>query len=99
MFFHVFLLILIDYLLCHIQISRSQVFNRLWAYIQRNKLSNTADRHINCDDALKRVFNVNQINMLTMGVSLPFVSLLGSPFVPQLFSVNLFSLSSVILTL
>jgi len=47
--------------------SRPQVVKRIWAYIKANGLQKPEDkRQIICDDALKRVFNVNSVNMFTM---------------------------------
>lgn len=42
---------------------------KLWQYIKANGLQKPDDkRQIICDDALKRVFNVNSVNMFTMNV-------------------------------
>ncbi|KNZ53522.1 uncharacterized protein VP01_3214g2 [Puccinia sorghi] len=47
--------------------SRPQVVKKLWQYIKANGLQKPDDkRQIICDDALKRVFNVNSVNMFTM---------------------------------
>ncbi|OAV87882.1 hypothetical protein PTTG_06772 [Puccinia triticina 1-1 BBBD Race 1] len=47
--------------------SRPQVVKKIWEYIKAKELQNPKDRRqILCDDALKKVFNTNSVNMFTM---------------------------------
>ena len=46
------------------KLSRPQVVKQLWVYIKANELQNPSNkREIVCDDALRRVFNTDKIDM------------------------------------
>ena len=48
-------------------IPRTQVVKKLWDYIKKNKLQDSANRrNINADDKLKAVFGKNQVSMFEM---------------------------------
>ncbi|TRM69129.1 SWIB/MDM2 domain-containing protein [Schizophyllum amplum] len=53
------------------KLSRPQVVKQLWVYIKANDLQNPANkREIMCDDALRRVFNTDKIDMFKMNKEL-----------------------------
>ena len=46
---------------------RSEVVKKLWEYIRKNKLQDSANkRNINADDNLKKIFGKGQVNMFEM---------------------------------
>ncbi|KAL1668959.1 hypothetical protein GGF50DRAFT_123527 [Schizophyllum commune] len=53
------------------KLSRPQVVKQLWVYIKANELQNPSNkREIVCDDALRRVFNTDKIDMFKMNKEL-----------------------------
>ncbi|KAL1741344.1 SWIB/MDM2 domain-containing protein [Schizophyllum fasciatum] len=53
------------------KLSRPQVVKQLWVYIKANELQNPNNkREIVCDDALRRVFNTDKIDMFKMNKEL-----------------------------
>ncbi|KAG8098291.1 hypothetical protein GUJ93_ZPchr0013g35047 [Zizania palustris] len=53
------------------ELARTEVVKKLWAYIRENNLQDPSNkRKILCDDTLKKIFNVNSIDMFQMNKSL-----------------------------
>ncbi|KAL5217075.1 hypothetical protein ABZP36_017759 [Zizania latifolia] len=53
------------------ELARTEVVKKLWAYIRENNLQDPNNkRKILCDERLKKIFNVNSIDMFQMNKSL-----------------------------
>lgn len=53
------------------ELARTEVVKKLWAYIRENNLQDPSNRKkILCDEALKKIFNVNSIDMFQMNKAL-----------------------------
>uniref|UniRef100_A0A453LW72 DM2 domain-containing protein n=1 Tax=Aegilops tauschii subsp. strangulata TaxID=200361 RepID=A0A453LW72_AEGTS len=51
--------------------ARTEVVKKLWAYIRENNLQDPSNRRkILCDENLKKIFNVNSIDMFQMNKAL-----------------------------
>lgn len=53
------------------ELARTEVVKKLWAYIRENNLQDPSNkRKILCDERLKKIFNVNSIDMFQMNKAL-----------------------------